>query len=344
MQIKDYVSKYDPQDQFNVLVNTFLQAEFAWNNKIDLTQLDSSKITSIILTGLGGSAISGDLLQNFLGNELKLPYIVNRNYTLPAFADEKTLLIVSSYSGNTEETLEVFKQGILKKCRIVVITTGGTAGKMANENNIPVVKLKSGLQPRFALGLSFFSLLKIFQELNLISDQTEIVKQIISLWKSKAKEFSSEDNKAYKIAVEISGHIPVIYSCADVTSAAGYRLKCQFNENSKLHAFHNVIPELNHNEIIGWETFFEKQFQAKVINVLDKTYHPQIKKRFEITAELVKKHKGEIINLESGEKDFKVRLMDLVYLCDWISYYVGILRGKDPSEIENINILKERLA
>lgn len=344
MQIKDFVSKYDPQDQFNVLVNSYQQIEFAWDNKIDLTQVDRGKIKSVIITGLGGSAISGDLLQNFLGDELKLPYSVNRNYSLPAFADENTLLIVSSYSGNTEETIEVFKQGLSKKCRIIIITTGGTAGKLAKENKIPIVNLKEGFQPRYALGVSFFSLLKVFQELKIIPDQTEIVEKIISLWKNKGKEFSKEDNQAYKIAVEILGYVPVIYSCADVTSAAGYRLKSQLNENSKLHAFHNIIPELNHNEIIGWETFLEKQFHAKVINILDKTYHPQIKKRFEITSELLKKCNAEIINIESNESDFKVRLMDLIYLCDWISYYAGILRGKDPSEIENINILKKRLA
>ncbi len=110
-----------------------------------------------------------------------------------------------------------------------------------------------------------------------------------------------------------------------------------------MHAYHNIIPELNHNEIIGWESFNEKQFHAKVINIIDKDYHPQIKKRFDITSELIRSHKADVITIESKEKEFKIRLMDMVYLCDWISYYVGILRGKDPSEIENINILKKRL-
>ena len=117
----------------------------------------------------------------------------------------------------------------------------------------------------------------------------------------------------------------------------------QLNENSKLHAFHNVIPELNHNEIIGWESFQEKQFQTRVINIIDRDYHPQVKKRFEITSELIKKSKAEVIKIESNGSDFQVRLMDMIYLCDWISYYAAILKGKDPSEIENINILKSLL-
>lgn len=344
MQIKDYVSKYDPENQFNVLVNSFEQIEYAWKNKINLKGLKGKSFSSIVVSGLGGSAISGDFLQNFLGSELKLPYSVNRNYSLPAFVNKDTLLVASSYSGNTEETIEVIKKGIKKKCSIVAITTGGTIGKIAKENNIPIVKLKKGFQPRYALGVSFFSLLKVFQELDLIQEQGKVVKKIISLWKTKGKEYSKEGNYAYKIASEILGFVPVIYSVTDATSAVGYRFKCQFNENSKLHAFHNVFPELNHNEVIGWETFQEKQFQTKVINIVDKNYHSQVKKRFKITSELIGKSGAEVIDIKSDESEFKVRLLDMIYLCDWITYYAAILGGKDPSEIENINILKKSLA
>jgi glucose/mannose-6-phosphate isomerase len=344
MLIKEYVSKYDPQNQFEVLKNTYRQIEFAWQNKIDLSALKGKSFSTIIISGLGGSAISGDLLQNFLGTELKIPFIVNRNYSLPDFANEKTLLVISSYSGNTEETIEVLKVGIKKGCKIVAVTTGGIIGKLAMENNIPLIKLKEGFQPRYALGVSFFSLLKVFQELNFIPDQGAVVNKIISLWKTKGVELSKDDNIAYKIASEILGFIPVIYSAADMTSAVGYRLKCQLNENSKLHAFHSMIPESNHNEIIGWETFWENQFNAKVINILDRDYNPQVKKRFKITSELINKSKSNVINIESNESDFKIRLMGMIYLCDWISYYVGILRGKDPSEIENIDFLKKHLS
>jgi glucose/mannose-6-phosphate isomerase len=271
---------------------------------------------------------------------LKVPFIVNRNYQLPSFADDKTLLIVSSYSGNTEETISVFNEGLKKKCHIICITTGGTIGKIALDNNIPVVKVIPGFQPRYSLGLSFFSVLKIMQGLNIIPSQDSAVKKIISLWKEKGQDFSRDSNKAFGIASELIGFIPIIYSAVDITSAVGYRLKCQFNENSKLHSFHNVIPELNHNEIIGWESFLERQFNAKLILIVDKTYHPQIKKRFEITSSLISTEK---IYIESSEKDFKVRILDMVYLGDWISYYLALLRGFDPTEIENINILKNKL-
>ncbi|HKI79218.1 MAG TPA: bifunctional phosphoglucose/phosphomannose isomerase [Ignavibacteriaceae bacterium] len=344
MQIKDFISKYDPQNQFEVLIETYKQVEYAWSNKFNLSSINKNEIDSIIVTGLGGSAISGDLLQNYLREELKVPYNVNRNYYLPAFANENTLLIVSSYSGNTEETIEVLGQSIKKKCKIVAVTTGGKVGEIAEQNNIPIVKLKEGFQPRYSLGLSFFSLLKVVQSLGLIDNQTEIVNNIISLWKEKGIEFSRNNSQAYNLAVSLAGFIPVIYSCSDLTSAVGYRFKCQVNENSKLHAFHNSIPEMNHNEIIGWESFAESQLNAKIVNIIDEEYHSKIKERFKIASELMKNDGGEIISLESKQPDFKLRLMELIYLCDWISYYLGIIREKDPSEIENINILKKRLS
>ncbi len=344
MKISEYVEKYDLQNQFDVLMNSYTLIESAWNNKINVNSLKTKKFNSIVVTGLGGSAISADLMQNFLGNEIKVPFIVNRNYFLPSFVNENTLLIVSSYSGNTEETIAVFNEALNSKCSIVCISTGGEVEKIASGKNIALIKVIPGYQPRYALGLGFFSLLKILQELDLIKNHDSVVKKIISLWKEKGIEYSKEDNAAYEYAKQLVGFIPIIYSAADSTSAVGYRLKCQFNENSKLHAFSNFIPEMNHNEIIGWESFNEKQFQAKVINIVDSTYHTQTKKRFEITSELASKNGVEIINLESKEENFKVRLMDLIYLGDWITYYTAVLRGFDPTEIENINILKERLA
>jgi glucose/mannose-6-phosphate isomerase len=343
MKIYEYVAKYDPQNQFEVLIKTHEQIEFAWNNKIDVSSLKNFSYNSIVVTGLGGSAISADLMQNFLGAELKIPFVVNRNYHLPNFVGKDTLLVVSSYSGNTEETVSVFYEALKSGCKIVCITTGGKVEKIATENKILCVKIYGGLQPRYALGLSFFSLLKVLQEIGIIGDQNEVVKKIISLWKENGAKFSQEDSKPYNYAQQLVGYIPVIYSAADVTSAVGYRFKCQFNENSKLHAFHNVFPELNHNEIVGWESYLEKQFSTKVLNIIDKVYHPQIAKRFKITSELIAKNKVDVINLESSHEDFKVRIMDLIYLGDWITYYAALLRDFDPTEIDNINTLKKSL-
>lgn len=343
MEIKNLIKKCDTQNQFNVLVESYRQIEYAWENKVDIDSSYANKINNLVVAGMGGSAISADLLKSFLRDELQIPLHVNRDYVLPKFADEKTLVIISSYSGNTEETISCFKEAVKKGCKIITISTGGWIKNFADENDFPCIKLKEGFQPRFALGVSFFMLLKILQSLELISSQDDIVTEITLLWKNKGIEYSAEENIALKHAEELVGFIPLIYSSANF-EAIGYRFKSQFNENSKLHAFNNVIPELNHNEIIGWETFQEKQLNAKLIIIVDEDYHPQIMKRFELTEELAQKSGVEIIVLKSNEKNIKVRIMDLIFLGDWITYYLAVLRGLDPSEIDYIHELKQRLA
>ena len=344
MKISEFIEKYDSSNQFDVLKKTYTQIEFAWNNKIDLGSIKKKGIDSVVVTGMGGSAISADLFANFFKDELEIPFVVNRSYTLPAFVNKNTLLIVSSYSGNTEETISVFKSALKTKCRIVCITTGGKIENIAKKNKVPVVKILPGYQPRYALGLSFFTLLKVLTRIKIINVKQGLVNSIIKLYKDKSKLYSKEKNSALSYAEEILGYIPVVYSVEGFTSSVGYRLKSQFNENSKLLAFHNVLPEMNHNEIVGWESFDEKQFQTRIINIVDKEYPARVKKRLDIMNELTSDSKVGVINLESHEKSFKVRLMDLIYLCDWITYYTAVLRGYDPSEIRNIDLLKEKLA
>lgn len=343
MEIQEYVQKYDPQNQFDVLVNSYKQIEFAWNNEVKISNINATEISNIIVSGLGGSAISADLMRNYLGDELPIPYIVNRNYNLPKFANKNTLFVASSYSGNTEETISALHQAIKLGCKIVCITTGGEVEEIARINNLSCIKVQPGFQPRYALGLSFFSLLKVFQEIKLIGNQNSVVEKILSNWKTNGSKFTKEGNEAITFAESLVGFIPVIYSVSDSTNSVGYRFKCQVNENAKLHAFHHEIPEMNHNEIIGWESYQEKQFHAKIVNIVDETYHSQIQKRFSILKDIFSKTGVEIISIKSNEENFKVRLLDLIYLADWISYYLGVLRGFDPSEIDNIHTLKEKL-
>jgi glucose/mannose-6-phosphate isomerase len=343
MSIEDLIKVHDSNNQFQVLVDTYQQIENAWATEVNLNSDTSDEIKNIIVAGMGGSAISADLLSSFLSDELTIPFSSCRDYSLPKFADENSLVIASSYSGNTEETISCLKDALNRGCKIIVVSTEGEVKKIASENNLPWISLQKGFQPRFALGASFFSMLKILQTLKLIPAQDDVVDEINSLWKQKGIDYSADENLALKTAERLIGFIPLIYSSSKF-EAIGYRLKCQFNENSKLHAFNAVIPELNHNEIIGWETFSEKQINAKLIAILDDDYHPQIQKRFEITWDLTQQSKVEVITLRSREKNMKVRIMDLIYLGDWITYYLSILRGFDPSEIDYIMELKQSLA
>jgi glucose/mannose-6-phosphate isomerase len=341
MKIKDFIQKYDTENQFKVLKDSYKQIASAWNNKIDLSDLKREEFSSIVFCGLGGSAISGDLLIDYLSVELSIPFSVVRGYDIPSFANNNTLIIISSYSGNTEETISCFNQAIKKDCKIIAITSGGKIEAEAKKNKIPIVKIESGFQPRYALGLSFFSLMKVMQELGFINEEKN-VKSITDLWQRRGEEYSNENNISFRIAEQLTGFIPVIYSAAFLSSA-GYRFKCQLNENSKLHAFHHNIPEMNHNEIIGWESYKEKIFHAKIIYLLDKEYHSQNLKRFSILKEILSKQKLDILTLESNEADKKVRIMDLIFLCDWITFYAAVLRGYNPSEIDFIHQMKKSL-
>jgi glucose/mannose-6-phosphate isomerase len=343
MELQEMIKKYDAEGQFDVLKESYKQVEYAWNNQFDVSSIDTKKIKNVVLTGLGGSAIGGDLLQNFLREQLKLPYVVNRNYNLPPYADENTLVIASSYSGNTEETLSALYEAIEKKCQVCCITTGGKLADFANANKLPLAILLKGFQPRFALWVNFFTLLKMIQSLKLIPQQNEIVLSIIELLKRKGEEFSNFPNRALNLAESFIGFIPLVYAVSEYTSAVGARFKGQFNENSKVHSFYGLIPELDHNEILGWDTFEPKQINLKLINILDKEYHVQVKKRFQITSEVISKKGCEIIDLQSTEKTWQERLIDLIYLGDWISYYLAVIRGVNPTAIDNINYLKERL-
>ncbi len=341
--ISELIAKYDKANQFQVLQDSYKQVEYAWNLKIDLSSIDTTKIKNIILTGLGGSAIGGELIQNFFRKELKYPYTVNRNYELPPYVNEETLVIASSYSGNTEETLSALNQAIEKKCQIVCVTTGGKMEGIAAKHNIPIGKLLPGYQPRFALWINFFTVLNVFNNLKLVPDQNQNVKDSIELLKKRGNEYARPENKALSLAESLLGYVPLIYSVSDYTSVVGTRFKGQFNENSKHHAFFAYFPELDHNEIMGWEGYNPQEMKIKLINIWDDEYHPQVKKRLEITSEVIRKTGCEIIDLKSEEKNAKLRLVDLIFLSDWSTYYYAIIRGFDPTTIDNINYLKARL-
>jgi len=344
MNVSELVKEYDPENQFSVLKNSFEQIEFVKNNIIDLSSVNISKISNVVITGLGGSAIGGDLFKNFASNDFPLPIIVNRNYSLPKFINESTLVIISSYSGNTEETIAALEEAYKKCTYIICLTTGGKIEQFATEKKLNVVKLKKGYQPRFALFSNVFTLIKVFGIIGLIPKQDEFIDSAIKLFKQRGESLSADDNSALKKAEKLLGFIPFIYAVEGFNEAAGLRLKGEFNENSKLLAYYNVFPELNHNEIVGWETFNPSQFNAKVILLNDVDYQDRIKKRIDVTSELIRKTGAEIITISSNLNTFKERLFDIVYFGDWVSYYLALLRKKDPSEIDNIYYLKDQLS
>ncbi|MDI3481333.1 MAG: glucose/mannose-6-phosphate isomerase [Tepidanaerobacteraceae bacterium] len=304
-------------------------------------------IMNVVVTGLGGSAIGGDLLRMLCQNHSIIPIMVNRDYTLPAFVDEKTLVIASSYSGNTEETLAAYQEALKRKAKILVITTGGELKKKALADEVPVITIPAGMPPRAALGYSFFPLLVVLEEQGIIPKKHFKIEESINLLKEARKQFHYEtpesENPAKLLARKLHKKLPVIYGVAGITEVVAVRWKGQFNENSKHPAFFNVFPELNHNEIMGYEGDRDLLSKMEIVILRSPDEMDRIKKRIEITKSLIEGVVSGITEVwPQGESPLE-RMLYLIIFGDYVSAYLAVLNQKDPTEIDYINSLKERM-
>ncbi|MFQ5636584.1 MAG: bifunctional phosphoglucose/phosphomannose isomerase [bacterium] len=308
-------------------------------------KLAPSQISNVCITGMGGSAIGGDIVHALLAEQLRIPVFVNRDYTLPEFIDHNSLVFVSSYSGNTEETLSAYDRARQKTAHIVGITSGGVLTEKALSHGYPVFTIPAGFQPRAALGYMSISLLYGFYYAGLIENpETAILETVAVLGKLKeAYHPTREDNPAIELSRKLFGKIPLIYASATRFAPVAQRWKGQFSENSKVLAFANAFPELNHNEIVGWGpcTVLNKTFQ--VIFLKDKADHEQIKKRMEITKEIIENHSSAVLEVESTGDSLLARLFSLIFLGDMSSLYLAAMNKVDPTPVKNIDYLKSRM-
>lgn len=342
------ISSIDKDDMFSVLKNFHNQVKEAVkiSNKFDYSGIDVKGLKNIIITGLGGSAIGGDLIRSYTYYEIKIPVSINRNYTLPSYANNDTLVIVCSYSGNTEETISALNEAQKKKCRIICLTSGGEIEKIAKKNKKPVFKIPDGLQPRCALGYSFFSLITIFIRLGFISKRESDIEHTIKIIEKGSSVYSIldvEKNPALKLATALKGKLPIVYSSTDTLDIVNLRWRGQFSENSKILAYGNLYPEMNHNELVGWNLNKDILRKTIVLFLMDKSDNKRIKLRMKITKEVIKNYCDNIFLLESDGKSKLERIFDLIYLGDWVSYYLAILSNENPTPVEAIEKLKKQL-
>lgn len=342
------LEQIDRSKMISLLYNLPEQCEegITIGQKAQLTEL--RPLTNILFIGLGGSAISGDLLRNYLGDELKVPFIVNRNYTIPKFVNSSTLVIASSYSGNTEETLAAFESTNKAGAQIICITSGGKLAERATQNNFPVITIPGGFPPRTAIGYSFYPALIALTRYGLISDKSKEMIEAISILKKLrdqyAAEVAIEQNPAKQIASRLFGKLAVIYASGDKFDSMVTRWRCQINENSKCLANTQVLPEMDHNEVVGWEVLKDLMNKMQVIFIRDKEDHPQVQKRFQITRELIHDYADGITDIWTQGNTLLARLWSVIYLGDFISYYLAILNEVDPTPVKKIELLKQKLA
>ncbi len=291
----------------------------------------SGKVDKIIVAGMGGSAVGGDLLKLYL-HDLKIPIITVRDYKLPNFVDENTLVFVVSYSGNTEETLSAFEDATKRKAKIVAVTSGGKLAELAKK----VIKIPSGLQPRAALGYIFFPVLGVLVNSGIAKENSGDVKEMLDIL-SNTNDFKSFGEK---LAKQIGNRTPLIYA-SEQFSAVAYRWKTQFNENSKVAAFTHNFSELNHNEIVGYQTMSREKFIS--IFLRDNFDNDRIKKRMDITKEIISQ-KVDVVEIFTKGSSLLSRLFSALYYADFASYYLALQNKIDPTPVHVIESLKKKLS
>jgi len=304
-------------------------------------------IDNIVLCGLGGSAIAGDLLKSFLADELKVPFTVNRHYTVPAFVGRRTLVFVSSYSGNTEETIAAHRLAVKRKAKVVCISSNGTTAKLAKRLRQPLITIPGGLPPRAALGYSFFPLLLAMAKLGFIKSKRSQIQETLTLLRKKSVEyadFNSAENRALQLAHQVRARVGVIYSSTERFDAVNTRWRGQVAENGKSLLWGHVLPEMNHNELVGWKVLKEQMREMQVFILRDKDDHQRVKMRMDITKVILSNHTSRITEIWSEGTSLLARMFSLVYLGDWVSYYTAILHGEDPMPVAVIDQLKNELS
>ncbi len=297
-----------------------------------------SEFSNVVVTGLGGSGIGGSIVQNYVFDKLNVPFIVNKDYSLPSFVNKNSLVIVCSYSGNTEETLEALNQAIKVKATIVCITSGGKVAEIAKKKGLDCILVPAGMPPRSCLGYSLIQILYTLNHFTLIDNKFE--KEMTAAVKEmKAKEKDTQ-KKAKAIAKKILGKLPIIYSASTYEGVA-IRFRQQLNENSKMLCWHGAIPEMNHNELVGWRD----DAKDKVVIILrnDDDY-VRVQTRMEINKKVFKKHTPNIIEIFSEGKSYWEKAMYLIHITDWISVILADLRELDATEVKVIDFLKGSLA
>lgn len=308
---------------------------------------DYRKINKVVISGMGGSAIGGELVSSLVATEARIPIFISRDYGLPAFVDAETLFIASSYSGMTEETLSAFEQSLNTKAKKLAITTGGKLKAMAEERKVPVFSFDYKAQPRAALAFGFLPILGFVQKLGFLSDKSSDVAETVRVLEEMAQKIEenapSSRNPAKQLAEKLYGCLIAVYG-AGLVSAVANRWKTQLNENSKNWAFHEVFPELNHNAIVGYQFPAELAGKAAVVLLRSSYLSKRIQLRYEVTCELLGKAKVDYQIVAGEGKSALSQMMSLVLFGDYVSYYLAILNKIDPTPVKNIAYLKEQLA
>lgn len=307
---------------------------------VDLVR-PGSDIRNILITGMGGSGIGANLVESLTFGRVPIPLSVCKGYNIPQYVSPHTLFIALSYSGNTEETLAAIQKAILKRAHIICITSGGKMLELAKEYNLFYIQVPSGSpSPRAMLGYMMISLLNALYHTNLIG--AAFIKET-----ENAIEYLDRGEKAIQaqaelIAKKLVGKLPIIY-CDGRLHAMAVRFQNQLNENAKHLAHVNTFPEMNHNEIVGWQFPEQILSRSQVIYMYSDHDHVRVEKRMEICRDIFEKKSNPIIDIIGEGASLLEQYYYLIHLTDWISYFLAKENNTDPDPVEAIDFLKGEL-
>ncbi|MBI3983824.1 bifunctional phosphoglucose/phosphomannose isomerase [Candidatus Microgenomates bacterium] len=338
----NYIARFDSQ---NILA---LAAGLPEQLNYDAYQFAAppiAKLANIVITGMGGSALAGLLIRSWQADQLKVPVVVTRDYELPGFVDSRTLVIASSYSGNTEETLQAAEQALSNKAVLIVVSAGGKLAELAQAQKVPYLPLPADLPPRMAAWAELRVLAMIFDELGItvqaVKDLTAALPFLLAQANRYLPQVKAAENPAKLLAQQLAGKSVVVYG-GPVLAAAAYKWKISFNENAKNLAFSNEIPELNHNEMIGWTSHpMEKPFAVIELESSFDTVRAQ--ERFTFTNRVLSGQMPAPIEVKAEGKTKIEQILSTVLLGEFASIYLAILNGVNPLPVDLVEQFKTKL-
>jgi len=305
------------------------------------------RIEAVVISGMGGSAMGGDIIRVLTAGSARVPLAVCRDYLLPGYVGASTLVLASSYSGNTEETLSAYEQARAAGATVVCLTSGGKLAALARAHGHSLIQLPAGLPPRAALGYSTVLLYAVLAVLGLAPDISEDWRETITLLSRLgmlyAVEVPEKDNPAKRIARSLHGRLPAVYASSARLEPAAVRWRGQLEENAKNLAFHHVLPEMNHNELVGWEHPGGVLPQLAVVLLRDHADHVQVQRRFDLTREVLATRAGVLHEVWSEGESALARMFSLICLGDYVSLYLAFLNAVDPTPVPVIEIFKRKL-
>jgi len=307
---------------------------------------DHDDIENVVVLGMGGSGIAGDIVKEVAGPFMPVPVVVHKGYGIPNFIDEHTLVFAVSFSGNTEETLEAVSEAAAAGGRLVAISHGGELGVLAAESGIPHVPIADGIpMPRAGIGAVGIPPLVILERIGLFPGADSWIDAAVSQLHRRRDQLVVDGNPAQTLARHIGRTFPIVYAGGGLGGVAAFRWKAQFNENAKVASFMNVLPELTHNEVCGWGQHGDVTRQIfRVVNLRHDFEHPQVGRRFELIDELVGEVVGGIDEVRAEGDGPLAQLFDLVLFGDFTSLHLATGEGVDPGPVPVLDYIKARLA